>query len=1217
VVLRGEIEFDVDAPVRCAIKDFSQNGLSIEVAESDLKRYTDLGSSVLEGLIVPIHLHLDSADSSSSVTISTRVVRVLNNQIGVAYLHDEAALVAELTNHIVYTPTADRGEALPTAQINSHDTALDIRREVLDEFLVQLGSGFDLFAQHFTATLFSAATDSIDGELQNQLLHVLGKFEAQQAASREVFVTAMGEGLEGIANPSGTDRSEPSASPALSELSLVDNDEMESRLLINSATAALERTGGEPLNHAMMRLAVLSGLNAKEQLPEIAPKRVVETLLEQIEESYATVQARGEVFKLLESAVIAAFGTLYSELNDRLKARGVVPDIRVLFHVEHCEPDGGGGRGSVIASLSGLLDRRLFADGGAEGEGSGVTIDRLIGIIDTISGKGRSGQRLAERIGGSESDLMDRLSSHDRRVMELSTELFNNILGSDNLSPRIKDWLAHLEGAYTKTILLDDTFIDNQQHPARRLLGLLTDIGLSGDEISAEMEAAIDPVVERLVSADGSTIEDFSVAMDELTPLAEGRNRKVSQNLESVIDSCEGDQVVRGAKQFVTGEMRERLLGREVSAPLERLFESAWRQALTLIYMRKGEGSEAWQRAMELTGSLGELLNNRDVALEKKQALLSEAEALVDEYHCGHLCDQGLFDQLQAAVEGRASDASLTVPGEDLVEIDNSSEIFLPPEISPYDDESIDESLRPWLDEAVKLKIGTWFRYGQEDESPFNVRLSWIGQHYSRFVFVNSLGMKALDLRLHELGEVLRDGTLVPISEQDLSFVDNSIELIVERLYGQLAFQASHDELTGLVNRKEFERRLGLALTSADSGEVRHVLGFISVHQIDAIRKLHGYGAGNQLLKELSTLLNDALEGGQCTLSRMGVDEFSVLYEECTIEEAYRFSGKQVDRVQEYRYRFDDTPYSVSISIGLVAVTADSKFAPTVLNEAELACTVAKSAGRNSIKIYEQDDEKLQQLDSELDWIVRVNRIMDEGRIEPYVQEIAPILDRSEKMHYEVLMRVLDEQGVSHPPSEFIDAAEKHNLMHEVDQRIIHKVFEWIDTNPAAMREIGSISINLSGQSLGSERLLEYVFEQMALYHVPRKKICFEITETAAITNFEDATDFIDEMRNLGCSFSLDDFGSGLSSYAYLKKLPVDYLKIDGVLVKDICSEPNDYAMVRSIKEVAHFMGKRVIAEYAENDEVVAKLAEIGVDFVQGYAIARPHPLSDLEIKEG
>ncbi|WP_272902045.1 EAL domain-containing protein [Candidatus Reidiella endopervernicosa] len=274
---------------------------------------------------------------------------------------------------------------------------------------------------------------------------------------------------------------------------------------------------------------------------------------------------------------------------------------------------------------------------------------------------------------------------------------------------------------------------------------------------------------------------------------------------------------------------------------------------------------------------------------------------------------------------------------------------------------------------------------------------------------------------------------------------------------------------------------------------------------------------------------------------------------------------------------------------------------------------MAKNAGRNTIKLYEQDDEKLQRLDSELDWTIRVNRILEEERIEPYIQEIAPISGQG-KMHYEVLMRVVDREGKVEPPAEFIDAAEKHNLMHEVDRKMISKIFSWIDANPDAMREVGKLSINLSGQSLGSERLLEYVFEQLSTYSVPRKKICFEITETAAIGNFEDASDFIDEMRNLGCSFSLDDFGSGLSSYSYLKKLPVDYLKIDGVLVKDICTEPNDYAMVRSIKEVAHFMEKKVIAEYAENDAVVEKLAEIGVDYVQGYAIARPHPIADLEV---
>ncbi|OOZ41382.1 hypothetical protein BOW53_03810 [Solemya pervernicosa gill symbiont] len=1207
VLLTGEIGFDVDAPVACRIRDFSQNGLCIEVDDAILARYRAMGTPISEGLVVPINLSLESAEESSSISVSARIVRVMRAQIGVAYLHDEAPLVERLRDHIVYTPGEVPNEMEQSSEAVDSASLVVSREAAVNQFASLLGTSYDAFARKLSNELFSVATNCRDAQEQNELLYVLAQFEAGQVRIRNTFLETISGELHKIGHLDEPQGETDIHSFSLDELSLVEHDEMDERLLINSMTSAIQRAGGEELNHAMMRMAVLFGLETDSQIAEMAPKQIVETLMDELSSTYATVQSRQQVINVIEAAATADFSPFYKRFNNYLKEQGVVPDIRVLYQVVNRGTSDEQDRRNVIASLSGLLDSSGLLN---EGGNSSYTLDDLVSHLDAIRGQGEVVRRLTEELGGGDSSFLERLSSHDRRVLEMSKELFSSLQQSDNLSSSVKSWLTRLEAAYTKTMLLDDSFIDNPQHPARKMLGLLTELGLSDEEVTADIEAAIDPVIEGIITGEDEGSELFARAMESLTPVIQDRQRRINRNVESVIDSCEGDQIVTGAKHYVSEELKQLLVGKKVPEPVKRIIESAWRQVLTLIYMRKGEGSE-WNEAMELTRTLAEKSGQSDTPEYERLEMVERAESLVSEYHCNHLCEKGLFDDLRDSIKQRTKDGGVSLPEHALVEIENNSELLSATQFDVELDRD-DERLTPWLDEAIKLNIGAWFRFAREDQA-INVRLSWIGQNYARYVFVNSLGMKALDQRFNELVNALKNGELTPINDNDLTFVDNSIELIVERLYGQLAYQASHDELTGLVNRREFERRLGLALDQAETGDVRHVVGFINIHQLETVRKLHGYGAGNQALKELSELLDGVLGDEGCTLSRMGVDEFSVLYEGLSVEEAYRISGKQVDRVQDYRFHFADTPYSVSISIGLVPITGESKFAPTVLNEAELACTVAKNAGRNTIKLYEQDDEKLQRLDSELDWTIRVNRILEEERIVPYVQEIAPISGKG-KMHYEVLMRVVDREGKVEPPAEFIDAAEKHNLMHEVDRKMISKIFSWIDANPDAMREIGKLSINLSGQSLGSERLLEYVFEQLSSYNVPRKKICFEITETAAIGNFEDASDFIDEMRNLGCSFSLDDFGSGLSSYSYLKKLPVDYLKIDGVLVKDICTEPNDYAMVRSIKEVAHFMEKKVIAEYAENDAVVEKLAEIGVDYVQGYAIARPHPIADLEV---
>ena len=432
----------------------------------------------------------------------------------------------------------------------------------------------------------------------------------------------------------------------------------------------------------------------------------------------------------------------------------------------------------------------------------------------------------------------------------------------------------------------------------------------------------------------------------------------------------------------------------------------------------------------------------------------------------------------------------------------------------------------------------------------------------------------------------------------------------------QLSWQASHDALTGLVNRHEFERRLTQLLETAQRDRKAHALLYIDLDQFKIVNDTCGHAAGDQLLLHLAVILQQKIRERD-VIARLGGDEFGVLLEGCPLDQARRVADNLLEAVNDFRFVWQDKYFEIGASIGVVPITADTESMARAMSTADAACYAAKDEGRNRVHVFEPDDRELAQRHGEMQWLSRINRAFDDERFRLYYQGIAPAAQPGVFAHYEVLLAMVDEKGGLVPPMAFIPAAERYGLMPSIDRWVIRNLFarhgeQWRDCRAQTGSGQWLYAVNISGVSLSDDQFLHFLREHIDAYEVPPKALCFEVTETAAITNLAKASRFMRELRGLGCHFALDDFGSGMSSFHYLKSLPVDYIKIDGAFVRDMVHDPMDHALVEAINRIGHVLGLKTIAESVETPETLAAVRALGIDYAQGFSLHRPQLFSEL-----
>jgi diguanylate cyclase (GGDEF)-like protein/PAS domain S-box-containing protein len=429
------------------------------------------------------------------------------------------------------------------------------------------------------------------------------------------------------------------------------------------------------------------------------------------------------------------------------------------------------------------------------------------------------------------------------------------------------------------------------------------------------------------------------------------------------------------------------------------------------------------------------------------------------------------------------------------------------------------------------------------------------------------------------------------------------------KMADEMQFLATHDTLTGLVNRGEFERRLNDAIQSAGSNDIQYALCYLDLDRFKVVNDTAGHVAGDELLIQLTALLKSKVRNSD-TLARLGGDEFGVLLHSCPLDKASEIAESIRRLVKEFRFVWEGKTFEIGASIGVIAISAQSGELKEILSAVDTACYLAKEQGRNRIHIFRPGDEEIARRHGEMELTHRIRRAIKEDRFVLWQQPLEPLNDELQHIQAcEIFVRMLDERDQIIYPSVFIPAAERYQLMPDIDRWVVRAVFKAIQQEQLLQDEQSYCFINLSGQSLGDNDLLQLIVDKLDSASIAPERICFEITETAAISNLAHAINFVTVLESRGCCFALDDFGSGLSSFAYLKNLPVDFIKIDGHFIRDMVQNPVDRTMVEAISKIGHVMGIQTIGEFVEDTATRDALKQAGVDYAQGNGIARPKPL--------
>ncbi|MES9832641.1 MAG: DUF1631 family protein [Candidatus Thiodiazotropha sp. DIVDIV] len=1060
-------------------------------------------------------------------------------------------------------------------------------------------------------------SETSDPQEQSGLFFALNSLEKDHATITEQFIQQTEMSFSEL---TGASTSKPTPESNLSdEMALVETQEIEIWILVNDMARQVESEVSRQLYHIDAALSHLCQDNIHNELNPIAPISLLSTFKKVLDAYQFDTQITRLILGSFSKSLINTLNKLYEKLLQQMRQQKIVgepesqPQWTIIKTAETSNI-----ANTPIGHLSDLHHLHHIDD--SQTATQGMSADEQKEILTSLSSLSQqqtaSLQQQIENLLQQESTKPIQLSNEARAAIGAGEELVATLSEDPLISNELRSLMGNLKFQIIEAILKDTNLLENPDHPVRHLLDSIESMKPyvnkgSRNSILRDRESQQLSVISEAV--ENGHYNHIDEVTQELARLLKEQHERFETNRKLSISRCLKDEKLRQAQTTTYDALAKLLLNQTISPIVDKLFRFGWVNLMVQTAVLEKSGNQGWQSYLQIVEQLHQIFT--DPPGEHHLSELQQ-KSLLSTIH------KGFTDYPIYAEEAHGFELELQRLLESGVEGDNFPHLRI--EVNkaylhhyfqgmhirqePVDNTAEDQQ---WQKQLNAIALDTWLVDQENTDQPRILSLAWKNPQSGRYLLVDGDGFKALDETLQQLANRFARQQIHPMAASAKPVVERTIETILSNTYNDFKQESDIDRLTGLSNRRAFESELNKHINGQQQ-ECAGVLLQIDLDKFQVVNDLCGFEGGDKLLQTVTDILLSYLPD-EGLLGRIGDDEFSLLLSGQNLESGYQSAEMLRQAIDETAFRWKGRLIPSTASIGIVQIEANTQRTDKLMQAALAACNTAKRGGGNCTRIYLESDPVYQERQQLVESLPKIKEALAKGRMELFVQPIVP-LQKSNTLphHHEILLRILNDEGELESPVAFIQAAETYDLMRDVDFWVVEAFFQQVEPYADRLPEGHSFSINLSGKSLGDGDFKAQLIDRIKSSSLQTGHFGFEITETALVGDISDTANTINEIRALGCSFSLDDFGSGYASFSYLKDFPVDYVKIDGIFVREILNKPADYAMISSITEIAHFMEKMVIAEFVSDENTSQALTHMGVDYGQGYHFGKPRPLKEM-----
>ncbi len=1204
----------------CRIRNYSTGGLYLQVDQPNkLIRPEGVDNHKLQEISARITIQRYDAPSMPPLEIPVRITHTKGDGFGIAFTESQD----EITRYLQSQGSSNHNESTNNRKVanSNKESALTGLQSLLRDYLKSQHEPMIRLAKE----ALLEASETASQQHQSELIYASNSIWSDRDALLERMLGAIDNIFEYLTSK-GTTKPDDSQ-----ELALVDQNEFDEWVdIVTLARRIDSRLMGE-LNSLSQCITYLIRTPVNNDSNPVSPYKLIWAFKNALQPCGFEKQPQQICFQVFAEQILAQIQGLYQQMLSGLEKRGITNKASVSEKpVVDDTPDQPDHPPLPARKPKNLINILSGAMEGGEKRNNGDTatskhqVSSHAAISNTLDALVQGDSRhLADRIehqlGGHAAPGGElRLSTEDRQTIDATEKLVITIQQDPRHNRETRQLLKQIQLPLAKAALDDPAILNDPNHASRQLLNEIDQLALftSDDHTKDDTTGSgqkLQRIIASLEAAGGKA--DLEQVRTEISSLLDDQKSSYSQNLAQVIDGCEDGQRIQDARSRVKQLLKDKLAD-DISIVVDRLLKLGWAGLLIIIASDTSRGARRWKAYCNVLSLLIQLFqpdrHKIKLKTEASDQLMQMLRKGFKTYNLHPEESRELIGQIKQVLNHdiplfqELNSQRVTVNGDYI-------ESLLPPQKEPA------EELPPQVSEnylklAASIQIGDWIVEQQQQGHVRALNLAWQDFENNRCIFVGGDGAKALDCTLNELALGFEQSRYSQIDDGGLPLVERAVSQVLKQTFERLRIESDNDPLTGLFNRRAYDRELIRLIQTSQDESSQHILICLDIDQFSLVNELCGIAGGDQLLSKIATICDSYLSRPNM-LARTGDNKFSILIEHCTAEEGFQIAESLRRAIENYRFTWDENHISTTVSAGLVAIDKHSAQPDQLTQAASSACSLAKSDGGNCCRLYQPDDDAYSQRRKLAQAVPVIEKALEENQLGLAAQIITPVFaGEMEIAHHEILLRVLDEGGQTKSPVDFIQAAERYDRMRAVDRWVINRFFQWAEAqhNLGQLQRLGGFSINLSGQSMNDPAFEHFLKEKIQNSPLPTELLAFEITETSVVTKMEQVKALVNRIRALGCKFYLDDFGSGYASYSYLKELPVDVIKIDGIFVKELVEDETSRAMVKSITDVSHQMEKRVVAEFVENEAILFALRDLEVDFAQGYGVGRPVPLSRI-----